>query len=411
MQRAAGLFSERRMPIFSAMLRNLILFQFVFQLRWLVAVAAAATTPLPSLNASCQSPLFVFGASIVDVGENVVAMPFRSLAAFPPYAMDYFSRPNGRFSNGRNFIDFVSQQLGHGLLNPFLKSVGQNFIHGVNFASAGSTAQDSSLLGDGSDSAGLFSLMVQVDQFREFKTEVEDAIRNKDSLQDLPSIQQFSEAIYFIETAHNDYLRVPFETLKLDPLVTLSATMSAIEKAIKDLYNLGARNIIMMNLTPLGCAPSLLSNEAIQSEYDECGCKLVFNNILSLHNKHLEQLLETLQTQLPLSNLVVFDAYSIMLDGYCNPSKYGIKYPHQACCGAGGKYKYLQSIQCGRSGYVDGKLVEAKRCEDPSLHLIWDSIHPVESFCHHIADGFFSGRYFKPDINLADLCKSDYFTS
>eukprot|EP00249_Psilotum_nudum_P002552 c15653_g1_i1 orf=1-246(-) len=82
------------------MFRRLIFLQFLIQLRWVVSVVAADPTLLLSLNGSCQSPLFVFGASIVDVGENVVAMPFRSLSAFPPYGMDYFPRPNGRFSNG-----------------------------------------------------------------------------------------------------------------------------------------------------------------------------------------------------------------------------------------------------------------------------------------------------------------------
>ena len=62
-----------------------------------------------SLRSSSSSggTLVVFGASMVDVGENAEAMPLRSQAEFAPYGLDYFHRPAARFSNGRLLIDFV----------------------------------------------------------------------------------------------------------------------------------------------------------------------------------------------------------------------------------------------------------------------------------------------------------------
>ena len=69
------------------------------------------------------------------------------------------------------FILFLSAQgLGHGLLSPYLRNAGVTFQRGVNFASSGSRACNSSVRGDG-DSNGLFSLSVQVDQFRVFRQE------------------------------------------------------------------------------------------------------------------------------------------------------------------------------------------------------------------------------------------------
>lgn len=61
--------------------------------------------------------------------------------------------------------------MGYGHIDPYLKTVGADFTHGVNFASSGSRACNSSISGDGSDNSGLFSLSVQVDQFRVFRRE------------------------------------------------------------------------------------------------------------------------------------------------------------------------------------------------------------------------------------------------
>ena len=58
-------------------------------------------------SSSSGGTLVVFGASMVDVGENAKAMPLRSVAEFTPYGLDYFHRPTARFSNGRLLIDFL----------------------------------------------------------------------------------------------------------------------------------------------------------------------------------------------------------------------------------------------------------------------------------------------------------------
>eukprot|EP00250_Pteridium_aquilinum_P004954 c15130_g1_i1 orf=177-605(+) len=122
------------------------------------------STLVSASDLSTSSPsLFVFGASMVDSGENTAAMPLRSKADFYPYGSDYFGKPVGRWSNGRTIMDLISDGIGYGYLPPYLRSIGSNFSHGVNFASSGSTATNSTASGD--DSGGLFCLLVQVDQF------------------------------------------------------------------------------------------------------------------------------------------------------------------------------------------------------------------------------------------------------
>lgn len=70
----------------------------------------------PDMLEACTTPLFVFGASYMDVGENSLAMPFRESSEFSPYGIDYFGRPTGRFSNGRLVIDHICEKF---FLSPF----------------------------------------------------------------------------------------------------------------------------------------------------------------------------------------------------------------------------------------------------------------------------------------------------
>jgi hypothetical protein len=70
-------------------------------------------------------------------------------------------------------VDFcVAQGLGYGLLDPYLRSINSNFSRGINFASSGSTARNTTVQGNGTSSSGLFSLSVQIDQYKSFKERV-----------------------------------------------------------------------------------------------------------------------------------------------------------------------------------------------------------------------------------------------
>ena len=64
------------------------------------------------IQGRCNNPLlFVFGASMVDTGQYTAVLPYSTAADFPPYGLNYFSRPAGRWSNGRIITDFISKPL------------------------------------------------------------------------------------------------------------------------------------------------------------------------------------------------------------------------------------------------------------------------------------------------------------
>ncbi|KAJ8432032.1 hypothetical protein Cgig2_026735 [Carnegiea gigantea] len=82
---------------------------------------------------------FVFGDSLVDNGNNNY-LATSARADSPPYGIDYPThRPTGRFSNGLNIPDIISEAIGSEPPMPYLspEHTGRRLLVGANFASAG----------------------------------------------------------------------------------------------------------------------------------------------------------------------------------------------------------------------------------------------------------------------------------
>ncbi|KAH7292164.1 hypothetical protein KP509_29G054000 [Ceratopteris richardii] len=293
-----------------------------------------------------------------------------------------------------------AQGLGIGLLSPYLQAFDSDFTYGVNFASTGSTARNTTAIGD--TSVGLFCLLIQIDQFRKYQGLLFS--QQKSVLEHQRMRQHFSNSIYFIETAHNDYLTGAFTSEDFDAASFIEEVISAIRDALQALYDSGARTFLVMNLTPLGCNPSTATNQYRNENRDKYGCKLDYLELVNRHNELLVELLNEFSAKFPAAEWIIFDAYSIMLDAYHNPLNYGVKYPFSACCGyGGGKYNYNSDVTCGGPGkLINGTYAVAEKCMDPSLHIIWDSLHPVESFCRYLAQGVLEGTHLNPVINITE---------
>lgn len=52
---------------------------------------------------------FAFGDSLADVGTNNFLPQATARADFEPYGKTFFKKPTGRFTNGRNAIDFAGK--------------------------------------------------------------------------------------------------------------------------------------------------------------------------------------------------------------------------------------------------------------------------------------------------------------
>ncbi|KHN14797.1 GDSL esterase/lipase [Glycine soja] len=106
---------------------------------FLSLVIALAISGFNFKGSEAARAFFVFGDSLVDNGNNnYLATTARADA--PPYGIDYPTRrPTGRFSNGLNIPDFISQELGSESTLPYLSPElnGERLFVGANFASAG----------------------------------------------------------------------------------------------------------------------------------------------------------------------------------------------------------------------------------------------------------------------------------
>ncbi|KAG6525336.1 hypothetical protein ZIOFF_015292 [Zingiber officinale] len=103
-------------------------------LQWLLFVQALLVVAASS--DSCHFPaIFNFGDSNSDTGGLSAAFG----AAPPSHGESFFGKPAGRYCDGRLLIDFIASSLGLPFLSAYLNSIGTNFSHGANFATAGST--------------------------------------------------------------------------------------------------------------------------------------------------------------------------------------------------------------------------------------------------------------------------------
>ncbi|CAN6282373.1 unnamed protein product [Urochloa humidicola] len=94
--------------------------------------------------------LYVLGDSQADVGNNNYLFTLLR-ADFPHNGVDYpGQQATGRFSNGHNFVDFLTASLDVAtppayrsiIFNAAGSSSSSTFMHGVNFASGGAGVSD-----------------------------------------------------------------------------------------------------------------------------------------------------------------------------------------------------------------------------------------------------------------------------
>ena len=81
--------------------------------------------------------MFVFGSSLVDNGNNNF-LDTKAKADYLPYGIDFPNGASGRFTNGKNVVDLLGEQLKlPSLIPPFMDPAtkGSRIVEGVNHAS------------------------------------------------------------------------------------------------------------------------------------------------------------------------------------------------------------------------------------------------------------------------------------
>eukprot|EP00253_Pinus_taeda_P017048 PITA_17048 len=353
--------------------------------------------PIPC-HCRCNFPaIFNFGDSTSDTGAIHFSFPYHEAAENLPYGQTFFGRPVYRYSDGRLSIDFFATALGLPYLSPYMQSVGSNYWQGANFAASGATANDINSF------IAPISLVVQINQFKVFKQQVTSGTSGAKI--SLPRANAFEKGIYMIEIGGNDF-SYGYKNLNLSPSQLKESLLPNVTRsvtaAVQELYNEGARTILVKNVGPQGCQPFWLS--LAPNDFDKNGCSISFNDAVQYYNNLLRQSLSNLRTQLSGANIIYVDNYNMVLDLIANPSTYGFNQTTRACCGVGGNYNYDATIWCGSTGIINGNVVKAEACADPASYIIWDGVHWTDHANRLLTQAILGGKYFEPAFSIGSQC-------
>ncbi|XP_072950722.1 GDSL esterase/lipase ACHE [Typha angustifolia] len=365
-----------------------------------------ATLRLPQIAAADSSPcsfpaIFNFGDSNSDTGGLSAAFG----PAPPPNGETFFGMPVGRYCDGRLVIDFIANSLGLPFLNAYLDSIGTNFSHGANFATAGSTIrrQNTTLFQSGYSP---FSLDVQSWQFSQFISRSQLASQKGGVFKDLlPANETFSQALYTFDIGQNDLTSGYFSGQTTEEVIAyIPDLMDKFTSIVKDIYWLGGRYFWIHSTGPLGCLAYVLERvPTIAAKKDEAGCGATFNDVAKIYNMKLKETVAQLRKDLPLAAFTYVDVYTAKYELFLHAKKYGFEHPLVACCGHGGEYNH--DVGCGGKMVVNNtEVLVGKSCEEPSKSICWDGVHYTEAGNKIVFDQIAAGALSDPPVPIRMAC-------
>ncbi|GLT53275.1 hypothetical protein SLA2020_265580 [Shorea laevis] len=328
---------------------------------------------------------FVFGDSLVDNGNNDYLLTTARADNYP-YGIDYPThRPTGRFSNGLNIPDIISEQIGSEPTLPYLSPelTGDRLLVGANFASAGI-----GILNDtGIQFLNIIRMYQQLLYFEQYQQRV-SALIGADQTQQL-----VNDALILITVGGNDFVNnyylVPFSARSRqfslpDYVVYL---ISEYRKLLVRLYELGGRRVLVTGTGPLGCVPAEL---AMRSRNGECSEEL--QRAADLFNPRLGQLIDQLNSEIGSDIFVFANAFDMHMNFISDPQAYGFVTSKIACCGQG---PYNGIGLCTPASNL---------CPNRDLYAFWDPFHPSEKANRLIVQTLMTGssQYINP-MNLSTL--------
>ncbi|XP_039139397.1 GDSL esterase/lipase At5g55050-like [Dioscorea cayenensis subsp. rotundata] len=318
-------------------------------------------------GSSQPTALFVFGASLLDVGNNNYLFTLKR-CDFPHYGIDFpGGKPTGRCSNGKNIPDFLADKMGvpspksYMSLNRSMEP--GKFLEGVNFASSSAGILNTTHKG----------LCIPLDtQIDYYSFVVEDL---EESMGIVWTKCFISNSIFIVNIGSND-VQV-YDGTGISNFVSL--LISTLEGQLERLYNLGARKFAFMGLEPVGCWPAL---RAVNKSTGNCNSEV--NQISVRYNEQAAVLLHEMQSKHADINYSFFNTYGIFTQYINDPQTYGFGNVTAACCGMG----FLRAeIACNPL---------ASYCSNRTEYLFWDGWHQTEATAKLLVNTAFDGS--PPDV-------------
>ncbi|MFM6834040.1 MAG: S8 family serine peptidase, partial [Dolichospermum sp.] len=265
--------------------------------------------------------LVIFGDSLSDTGNAYQA----SGNTFPP-------PPNyqGRLSNGLIWVDYLAQNL---------QFTDQSI---ENFAFLGANTGESNTFG----SITVPGLLTQIQQFKTLNT----------------ATPVGKDGLYVIWAGANDFLN-----LATDPTQAVTNAVTNISSAITTLAELGAKEIVVGNLTDLGATPLSIANNNVDNA-----------RLISIgFNAALTQALTNLEPVLNV-NLSLVDIFGLSAAVQANPASYNFT-------------------------NITQPLITATNPVDPNQYAFWDDFHPTTKL-HQLVTGTFENTLLNDGV-IPDLIK------
>lgn len=290
----------------------------IFSLPGLLVLALLAS-PIAA-HAYAYTDLYVFGDSLSDQG-NVSLL---TGGAIPPGEYtDGTTR--GRFTNGKNYVDYLAADLG--------LSVTPSLLGGTNFAYGGARTNYHVL-----PNPAALSLLQQRDAY----------------LTSLGGRAADANALYLVWAGANNFADV-FSRLRSDPFYNPTADLlgagSDIAHTIASLAAAGAQHIIAPNIPDLGLVPAVTGggprNPAVSS--------LVAN-----FNLGLEQALQGIELAFPDTEIIRIDAFALLNGLYQDPAGNGFTNNTLGC--------YSLYVRPGGT-----------TCANSDEYIFWDLDHPTSA--------------------------------
>ncbi|KAJ6883959.1 hypothetical protein NC652_031046 [Populus alba x Populus x berolinensis] len=331
----------------------------------------------------------VFGDSLVDSGNNNYLATTARADSYP-YGIDYPThRATGRFSNGLNIPDLISEQIGSESPLPYLSPElrGQKLLVGANFASAGI-----GILNDtGIQFINIIRMHRQLEYLQQYQQRV-GALIGAEKAKGL-----VNQALILLTVGGNDFVNnyylVPYSarSRQYDLPGYVKYLISEYKKLLMRLYDLGARRVLVTGTGPLGCVPAELAMRSTNG-----GCSAELQGAAALYNPQLESMITDVNRQIGSDVFIAANTHQMHTDFVSNPQAYGFTTAKIACCGQGpyngvGLCTLLSSL-----------------CPNRDLYAFWDPFHPSEKANKIVVQQIMTGstRYMKP-MNLSTIMALD----
>uniref|UniRef100_A0A0E0M8E2 Uncharacterized protein n=1 Tax=Oryza punctata TaxID=4537 RepID=A0A0E0M8E2_ORYPU len=355
-----------------------------------MAVAVAMVVVMAAAPAEGARAFFVFGDSLVDNGNNNYLLT-SARADMPPYGIDHPShRATGRFSNGLNIPDIISEHLGAEPTLPYLSPDlrGAKLLVGANFASAG--------VGILNDTGIQFVNIVRMSRQLQFFAEYQERLRELVGAARARRI--VNGALVLITLGGNDFVNNYY----LVPLSLRSQQfalpdyvrylISEYKKILQRLYDMGARRVLVTGTGPLGCAPA---ERALRGRGGGCAPQVM--RAAELFNPQLWRALQEMNARVGRpGTFMAANSFRVHFDFITNPAAFGFATARDACCGQ------------GPNNGLGLCTAMSNLCADRDAYVFWDAYHPTEKANRIIVSQFVRGSldYVSP-LNLSAALEID----